>query len=168
LLGGPLLPIAPEAGTPPIPGDAHSWTALAYLLLRLPLGLGYFLLAALCLLLPGFFLWAGAWLVSGQIQPYAADPFNPLGLHELLNGNVLHETAGLMHIHGAPDWLMPWLQAPRPLGLAAILAGILVFLPLLRLIRAVGRWHGRFAGRLLFNQASGAAASSDASAATIT
>jgi hypothetical protein len=137
-----------------------------YILLRLPLSPLYFLLALVCLLVPSAFLWAGAWGVSGQITAYPPDPFladEPFW-RGLLSGQFVHETAGKLHVHGAPDWL--GLQAPLLPGLIALAIGILLLIPLLHLVYAVGQWHGKFAQRML--QASGAAASSDASAATMT
>lgn len=141
--------------------------SLPYLLLRLPLGLLYVLLALACLLLPSAFLWAGAWGVSGQITAYPPDPFlseEPFW-RGLLSGQFVHETAGKLHVHGAPEWL--GLKAPLLPGLVALVVGILLFIPLLHLVYAVGQWHARLAQRML-TQASGAAANSDASAATIT
>jgi hypothetical protein len=141
--------------------------SVPYMLLRLPLGLLYFLLALICLVLPSAFLWAGAWGVSGQITAYPPDPFlaeEPFW-RGLLSGQFVHETAGKLHVHGAPAWL--GLEAPLLPGLAALVIGILLFIPLLHLVYAMGQWHGRLAQRML-TQASGAAASNDASAATIT
>lgn len=147
----------------PIPRPQGS---IPYMLLRLPLGPLYFLLALVCLLLPSAFLWAGAWGVSRQITAYPPDPFlaDAPFWRGLLSGQFLHETAGKLHVHGAPDWL--GLQAPLLPGLVALIIGILLFVPLLHLVYALGQWHGRLAQRML--QASGAAANSDASAATIT
>jgi hypothetical protein len=140
--------------------------SIPYLLLRLPLGLLYFLLALVCLLVPSAFLWAGTWAASGQITAYPPDPLladEPFW-RGLLSGQFVHETAGKLHVHGAPDWL--GLQAPLLPGLIALIIGILLFIPLLHLVYRLGQWHGRLAQRML--QASGAAASSDANAATIT
>ena len=146
---------------------ARPRVSLPYMLLRLPLGLFYFLLALVCLVLPSAFLWAGAWGVSGQITAYPPDPFladEPFW-RGLLSGQFVHETAGKLHVHGAPEWL--GLQAPLLPGLAALVIGILLFVPLLHLIYRLGQWHGGVAQRML-SQASGAAASSEANAATIT
>jgi hypothetical protein len=156
LLGVPI----PRARTPPAQAmlrdrtraalrDPLGWSAIAYLLLRLPLGLLYFALAAFCLLLPSAFLWAGAWIVSGQVRLYPPDPTDDPLWRQLLSGRILHETAGTMHLHGAPEWLAPWLQTPVAAGAMVILAGILLFLPLLHLIRAVGEGHAKLAERLL-------------------
>jgi hypothetical protein len=123
--------------------------SLAYLLLRLPLGGLYLLLALVCLLLPSAFLWAGAWAVSGQITAYPPDPFladEPFW-RGLLSGQFVHETAGKLHVHGAPDWL--GLQAPLLPGLIALIVGILLFIPLLHLVYRTGQWHGRLAQRML-------------------
>lgn len=144
----------------------HPRVSIPYMLLRLPLGPLYFLMALICLLLPSAFLWAGMWGVSGQITPYPPDPFlaeEPFW-RGLLSGQFVHETAGKLHVHGAPEWL--GLQAPLVPGLIALVVGILLFVPLLHLVYRLGQWHGRLAQKML--QASGAAASNDASAATIT
>lgn len=127
----------------------HTKASPAYLLLRLPLGPLYFLLALVCLLGPSAFLWAGAWTVSGQITAYPPDPFladEPFW-RGLLSGQFVHETAGKLHVHGAPDWL--GLQAPLLPGLVALAVGILLLIPLLHLVYAVGQWHGRLAQRML-------------------
>ena len=112
--------------------DSRTWTTLAYFVLMLPLGIGYFVVALIGVVLGGVFTF-------GPLVEIA----NKLGL-----------TSGSFHVasdfetHVQPDWLGH--LAASPLGLAVMfVGGVLLLTLVLHLARFIGRCHGKFAKLML-------------------
>ncbi len=109
--------------------DAHTWTTLLYLVLMLPLGIIYFLIAVLG-------------LISGL--KLATAPFVMLGEHF---GWIEPEEWGapfILHHHWMSLSVGSWIGSLIMLGL-----GILVLTLLMHVARAIGRGHARLAKALL-------------------
>ena len=103
--------------------DRRTWTTLLYMLLMLPLGIGYFTLAV-----------AGV----GASLALLATPFA-----------VFLHRAGLLrpdiHVGGVSD--VSW-----PHALGHVIIGVLLLTALLHAVRAIGQLHGRIARELLLSQ----------------
>lgn len=103
--------------------DLRTWSSLAYMLLMLPLGVLYFVLAAVGLSVSGGLILGGAAGISGHLQMED-------------------------HLVGVPPWVLSASHSPLA-GLASIVLGIVLFFLVLLLARLVGRLHGRLAEALL-------------------
>jgi hypothetical protein len=99
--------------------DARTWASMAYMILLLPLGIAYFTIAVTGLAL-------GFGLIASPFGAWRGD--NTFWWH------------GTEHTWGAmPYWAMP----------LAVLAGVVVLLLWMHLIRLIGRGHAAFAKRML-------------------
>jgi uncharacterized membrane protein len=102
--------------------DPRTWTTLLYMLLMLPLGIVYFVVAVVCLAIAG----------AGIAAPVAA----------LLHG--LGATGAGIQLDGET---LAW-----PLTLPIALVGVLLLTGLMHGVRVVGELHGRFARALLLSR----------------
>ncbi len=102
--------------------DLRTWSSLAYMLLMLPLGIVYFVVAVVGLTVPCALVAAGLYhLVDG-------------GRH--------------VHVEDAPPVVMALAHNPLT-GIVFAAIGIVLFFIILHLARALGRLHGLIAERLL-------------------
>jgi multidrug transporter EmrE-like cation transporter len=100
--------------------DIRTWTAMTYMVLQLPFGIVYFVIAAFGIVLPVAF-------VAGPIA-------------EVLTGKQLVRFG-----NGAFDRLM---QEPLMMALMAVV-GVLLFFAALHVLRFLARMHGRYAEAVL-------------------
>jgi len=100
--------------------DRHTWTALFYMLLQLPLGIIYFVIAV-----TGSSLGAG--LIGGSV------------FRVLVETGAVHVSFDADNVHMGPIWAVPLIFA----------AGVLVLTLLMHLARAIGMMHGHLAKALL-------------------
>ena len=101
--------------------DRHTWTAMLYMLLQLPLGIIYFTIAVAGLSL-------GLGLIGGSIFDL------------LVETGVVHLHLGPGdHVEWAPVWALPLVIA----------LGVLVLTLLMHLAKAIGMMHGHLAKALL-------------------
>jgi uncharacterized membrane protein len=104
--------------------DRHTWTALLYMILQLPIGIVYFTIATAGLAL-------GVSLIAAPI------------LWLLYLAGAIHVT-GDVHVDGLQPWSIPFVIA----------FGVLVIASLLHLAKAIGNMHGHLAKALLVRPAS--------------
>jgi len=102
--------------------DARTWTTLAYFVLMLPLGVGYFVIAVVGLSVG----------VSFIVAPFI-EALRALGLIDIDGG-----------LHG--DWA--WVDSPFGLALMFV-AGVLILTALLHVARGIGLVHARVAKAML-------------------
>jgi uncharacterized membrane protein len=96
--------------------DLRTWSSLAYMLLMLPLGIAYFVVAVVGLALSFAFTFGGAWNIFDR------------GRHIQFGGDSPHWAYSLAHTAFG--------------SLLLALAGVLLFFVLLHLVRLIGRLHG--------------------------
>lgn len=107
--------------------DVRTWTTLAYFVLRLPLGIAYFVIAVVG-------------LAVGTALPTGA-------LWELARRLGLHDASGRPHVGAGDGWVLTLDSWP---GLIlAFLAGIVVLTLTLHAARGIGRLHARLAKAML-------------------
>jgi uncharacterized membrane protein len=99
--------------------DRHTWTALFYMILQLPLGIAYFTIATAGLAI-------GLGMIAGPI------------LWALHLAGVIHATSD-MEVHGMQPWAIPF----------AVAFGVLILTLVLHLAKAIGSMHGHLAKALL-------------------
>ena len=104
--------------------DRHTWTALLYMILQLPIGIVYFTIATAGLAL-------GVSLIAAPI------------LWLLYLAGAIHVT-GDVHVNGLQPWSIPFVIA----------FGVVVITSLLHLAKAIGNMHGHLAKALLVRPAS--------------
>jgi hypothetical protein len=80
------------------------------------------------------------------IEMRATVPGEAVGIR--LPGFEIGDAPGNQLYYHGPGWLVPWLHTPIP-GLLFAAIGVLVFVALLHVIRALGRGQARIAERLL-------------------
>jgi uncharacterized membrane protein len=102
--------------------DRRTWTTLAYLVLMLPLGLMYFIIAVVGLSLSLAFIFAPLINISGQHGWFGVPP----------------------EVHMSPEWLGALWAAPL-----TILVGVLMLTLLMHVARGIGRVHAQLAKALL-------------------
>jgi uncharacterized membrane protein len=100
--------------------DRHTWTALLYMHLQLPLGIIYFTLAVTGLAL-------GLGLAGGSV------------FDVLVRTGAVSVSFDTDHVHTAPIWAAPFI----------LFAGVLVLTLLMHLAKAIGMMHGHLAKALL-------------------
>jgi hypothetical protein len=100
--------------------DRRTWTTLAYLILMLPLGIGYFVMAVVGLSISLAFIFAPLIDIVGRVGPFQST------------------------FHMNPAWLESMWVSPL-----MVLAGVLLLTLLMHLARAVGRLHAMYAKALL-------------------
>jgi hypothetical protein len=110
--------------------DVRTWTTLAYLLLMLPLGIAYFVIAVTGLSVSAAFIGTPLALLA-QYFGWAPGDFNALDIHYGSHGGVY-----------AADH--PWLS-----GILLLVAGVILLTVLMHLARALVRGHARLAKSLL-------------------
>jgi uncharacterized membrane protein len=101
--------------------DRRTWTTLAYLILMLPLGIVYFVIAVVGLSVSLAFIFAPLIEAAGRFDWFGLPP----------------------DVHMNPPWLSAWAL---PL---MVLAGVLLLTLLMHLARGVGRLHAMYAKALL-------------------
>jgi uncharacterized membrane protein len=117
--------------------DRRTWTTLAYLILMLPLGIAYFVIAVVGLSFSLAFIFA-----------------------PLLSFASRYRWFGLpSDIHSSPEWLNSLWAAPL-----LIVAGVLLLTVLMHLARGIGRVHAVYAKALLVSPSAGPATSAGAAA----
>jgi len=104
--------------------ERHTWTALFYMLLQLPLGIIYFVIAVTGLSL-------GIGLIGGSI------------FQVLVETGAVQLTIDSSDINWSPLWLVPLVMA----------TGVLVLTLLMHVARAIGMMHGHLAKALLVRPA---------------
>jgi hypothetical protein len=103
--------------------DRHTWTALLYMHLQLPLGIIYFVIAVAGLSV-------GVGLIGGSVFDVLVETG---AVHVPIEGEV----------HSPPLWAAPFI----------FIAGVLVLTLLMHLARAIGMMHGHLAKALLVRPA---------------
>lgn len=127
----PRRPVSPRSDSPwyqrilEMVKDRQTWTAMFYMLLQLPLGIVYFVLAV-------FGLSLGLGLVGGSIFQLLAQT----GIVDLPLGPG-------DHVEWTPVWALPLVVA----------LGILILTLLMHLAKAIGMMHGHLAKALLVRSA---------------
>ena len=108
--------------------DGRTWTAMLYFLLMLPLGIGYFTIALVGLVVPLTFIAApiAVWTGIGNVQSDA-------------NGWLFLGDAGNGITTSMQMWQLPVL----------LVTGFLLFFATLHLVRGIGKLHGLLAKHLL-------------------
>jgi len=120
--------------------DPRTWSSIAYMLLKLPLGIFYFVCAVVGLSLSGALAAIGLWDVFDFMEVRVNVPGD--------NSYGLDFGHGGLEINHVPEWMIPLMHTPLP-GLLWIALGVLVFFGLAHLARGIGYLHGRIAEHLL-------------------
>src|SRR5690606_1976789 len=109
--------------------DPRTWSTLVYMLLMLPLGIAYFVLAVSLLSVSLSLVVAPVLVVSGALDGWT-----------LSGGLVGYWSSGVWH----PASTLGWWELP-----IAFACGVLLLFATLHLLRGIGRVHGAIAKQLL-------------------
>ena len=102
--------------------DRRTWTTLAYLILMLPLGIAYFVMAVVGLSVSLAFIFAPLVATAGRFEWFGIPP----------------------DVHTSPAWLGSLWALPL-----MVLTGVLLLTLLMHLARGIGRLHAMYAKALL-------------------